>query len=295
MTTIDMIDDTIYYTTHVFTPDEAAGFLSERSFEHNRSIRRGKVNLLATKIKTGRYKDNGMPSVSVAKDGKMRNGHHTLAAVIKSECQVRLRIAWNIPDDTYETFDTGAVRSAADILASSGHTNTQALAALLRPIIRWERGFRTNGLFASDAATHDPILPSDYEDAISVYGDEIRSALNFSQAHKGFVSGSNTGRIKTNARALFNPTALGLVHFVIHDLPGGDEYLHAVVTGADLAMGSPALTVRNFFTAQNPKEIAAVATLLRGYRRDREGMEWSRVDVSKFVDNSKLWDVSAAA
>lgn len=289
--TFDNIDNTIHYNTVLFTPDLAAEFLDSMGFENNRPIRNGKVGLLATKIKTGRYKDNGTPSVSVAKDKKIRNGHHTLHAVVRSECAIRLRVAWNIPDDTYETFDTGSMRSAADILASSGHTNVHALAALLRPIVRWERGSRSSALFANDAAPNDAILPSDYEDAISVFGDEVKAAAAFAQANKGVVAGNSTGRIKTRTRALFNPTALGLAHYLLRPKPGGEDYLVAIVSGVDLAPRSPALAARNYFTAQNPVGLVAIATFLRGYRRLADGLDWTVVDPSKFVENSSLWEV----
>ena len=291
LTTIDTIDEDICYTINVFSSDIAKEFLENRGFENNRPIRNGKVGLLATKIKTGRYKDNGMPSISVAKDGKMRNGHHTLNAIIRANCSVRLRVAWNIPNDTYETFDTGSVRSAADILAGSGHTNVHALAALLRPVIRWERGGRTSGLFAQDASPNDAILPSDYEDTIEVYGDEIRAALLFAQANKGTVAGNTTGRIKTRTRAMFNPTALGLAYYILQPQPKGEQYISSITSGASLEPRSPALAVRNFFTAQNPKEVVALATILRGYRRLTEGLDWTRVDSSKFVENPSLWEI----
>lgn len=291
VTTIDNIDESIHYDTVVFDPDLAKTFLEERGFERNRPIRNGKVGLLATKIATGRYKDNGTPTVSIAKDGMIRNGHHTLNAIVKSDCTIRLRVAWNIPDDTYDTFDTGALRSAADILASSGHTNTNALAALLRPVIRWERGVRTSGLFANDAAPNSAIMPSDYEDALSIFGDEIQAALLFSQAHKGTVSGNSTGRIRTRARALFNPTCLGLAYYILQPKPKGLEYLNSMVSGVNLTLRSPALAARTFFTEQNPVGVVAIATILRGYRRTIEGLDWVRVDASKFVGNPKLWEV----
>lgn len=291
MTIIDNIDDSIYYDTVTFDPDTAKKFLEEMGFENNRLIRNGRVGLLAAKMKSGRYKDNGTPSVSVAKDGRLRNGHHTLTAVVRAECTIRLRVAWNIPDDSYDTFDTGAIRSAADILGGAGHTNTHALAALLRPVIRWERGNRGAGLFASDAAPYDPIMPSDYEDALEVVGDEVREAMLFAQANKGIISGNSSGRIKTRARAMFNPTALGVAHYVLNHEPGGEEYLNSITSGINLAPQSPELAVRNFFTTQNPQEIAAVATLLRGYRRSIEGLGWNRVDPSKFMDNPTLWEV----
>ena len=111
------------------------------------------------------------------------------------------------------------------------------------------------------------------------------------QANKGTVAGNTTGRIKTRTRAMFNPTALGLAYYILQPQPKGEQYISSITSGASLEPRSPALAVRNFFTAQNPKEVVALATILRGYRRLTEGLDWTRVDSSKFVENPSLWEI----
>ena len=95
------------------TPTLAKAML-ERNTD-NRPLRTGHVRSLADAIRRGEWKVTHQ-GIAFAKDGRLLDGQHRLAAVVEANLSVTMLVIWDMSEDSFVALDIGLRRSAADIL-----------------------------------------------------------------------------------------------------------------------------------------------------------------------------------
>lgn len=134
------------------TPKRAAELLSLNL--KNRNLRRSVVDRYAKDMAAGRWKFDGSP-IRISVEGVLIDGQHRLTAIIESGVTLPMMVIYDLPADVRDSIDTGAVRSAADVLHFNGFSDSHALAATARIIMLREVGSTTlNATTLTNSAIH---------------------------------------------------------------------------------------------------------------------------------------------
>lgn len=99
------------------TPSKAAHYL-KRNVDNYRRLSQSKVNLYAEEMKAGKWQNNG-EGIMFGEDGRLKNGQHRLAAIMKAGVPVKMAVITGIPDSV-TIYDVGSNRSSLQIAQASG-------------------------------------------------------------------------------------------------------------------------------------------------------------------------------
>lgn len=102
------------------TPAKAEELLNNRL--PNRKISQATVEMLASDMKNGRWRDNGIP-ITCNEEGKLGDGMHRCAAVVLSGCTIPFVIHY-VDNNSMSGFDFNRTRSTKDELVIEGNDNT---------------------------------------------------------------------------------------------------------------------------------------------------------------------------
>jgi len=222
----------------------------------NRNIRLAKVNKYARDMTEGRWTlDASM--ICFDSDGILLNGQHRLTAIVKSGVTVLFAIARNMPNESIRNMDSGAARTAADMLGMSGEKNASLLGSVLRQMILID----SKRLY-QDRNVQD-ISHGEVEDYLSA-NPEIRDSIA--------AAGTCSGAIDATG------TALAIAHALIARVNGrqiADRFLTQLARRLNEPEGSA---------------VHAVDTHLREARRARRRIE-NRNQVFLLL---KAWNYYAA-
>ncbi|WP_321792804.1 hypothetical protein [Caballeronia sp. J97] len=107
----------------------------------NRFVKPRLVRYYAQQMKSGRWRLNG-ECIKFATDGSMIDGQHRLNGVVQSGVTVEMEVRVGLDRDAALTVDTGAARTAADVMSMRGltHWEADALGAAIKLLVNHERG-----------------------------------------------------------------------------------------------------------------------------------------------------------
>ena len=105
----------------------------------NRPLNQRHINQLARAMLQGDWDLNG-ESLKFDTENHILDGQHRMWACIESGVTFKTMIVKNLPRTTFDTIDTGRMRSAADVLTMNGEQNTTLLAGILKHIGRYYTG-----------------------------------------------------------------------------------------------------------------------------------------------------------
>lgn len=107
----------------------------------NRFVKPRLVRHYAQQMKSGRWRLNG-ECIKFATDGHIVDGQHRLNGVVHAGVTVEMEVRVGLDRDAALTVDTGATRSAADIMSMRGltHWEAEALGGAIKLLINHERG-----------------------------------------------------------------------------------------------------------------------------------------------------------
>lgn len=156
------------------TPDLARTLL-ERN-ESNRTPTQGRISSYAKQMLAGEWTLNG-ETIKIDNEGRLIDGQNRLSAVVKAGVAVTMEISVGMPTTSFTTIDTGKCRTAGDIVSIYGKQNASVIAAALKMIIEYERGFsigRSNGRYSDSSvgnARAFDITNKDIEMALTKYAN----------------------------------------------------------------------------------------------------------------------------
>lgn len=180
------------------TPDMAARWL--RSNGINRNLRMAKVNQYARDMAEGRWTLSN-DDVCFDTDGVLLNGQHRLTAVVRSGQTVLLGIKRNVPRSAMPNIDTGASRTASDVLRLEGESNGALLGAVVKQAILVDSG-RIYQDTKAQGVSHGEIL--EWLETHPAIRDSVRTTL----------------RVMGHLDA--PPSALAVTHYLIRRVNGDD-------------------------------------------------------------------------
>jgi hypothetical protein len=118
-------------------PQMAARWLARD--DPNRALRTSQVAKYASDMIAGRWQLTGA-AIQFAADGRLLDGQHRLAAIVKSGITVAMFVVRGLPTGAQAYMDTGAKRTVADQLHIAGYKNSTVLAAGARLALAWRTG-----------------------------------------------------------------------------------------------------------------------------------------------------------
>jgi hypothetical protein len=123
-------------------PPDASAWL-ERN-ENNRALGGATVDRYASYMARGRWRLNGEP-VILSSSGRLLDGQHRLAAVVKSGLHVPMVVLSGLEDDAFKTLNQGKTRSGADTLFTLGQDKARVLSSALT----WLHRYETNSMLGA--------------------------------------------------------------------------------------------------------------------------------------------------
>lgn len=151
-----MNNNGISITKRTITPEIAQQLLSNNA--GNRKLSERNVQFIYGQMVAGEWKLTG-DTIKIGKDGKLKDGQHRLAGVVKYGKPIEMFVAEGVADDVFQVLDTGKSRSAADVLSMSGIRNSNNVAGSVRAIILFKQGvYSHNKAGKTSRATNAAIL-----------------------------------------------------------------------------------------------------------------------------------------
>lgn len=211
----------IQATRMTITPDMAKDWLDSNT--NNRKLKPRTVAKYASAIGRGEWQYTG-EAIKFAIDGHLLDGQHRLAAVVKSKSPIDALVIFGLPCSVFSVLDTGSKRTASDALRVQGEKNC----SILGSAIRWSWLCHHNQLRWGSRITND-------------------QALSWLQARPGLRESVSLVE-EVSIRRLVSPSIMAALHDVAAgiDKELADSFFRSIGTGANLAEGSPAYTLRRW-------------------------------------------------
>jgi len=219
------------------TPEDAAKLLAISQGHSQRRLKQANIDRLTHAIKSGQWRETHQ-AIALNRDGIVIDGQHRLTSIVAVGQTVRVTIARDVDDETFDVIDTGIVRSPYDVLTLAGFTNAAKLAAALRTMLVYDAVVGSTDTFG----THRPKFTSAdiLVAARSDRGHELNRMLNVATAIAW-----NLGRPGFS-------TWLAVAILVMKESPVDDglclEFVERLRDGANLKPGSTILALRKYMT-----------------------------------------------
>lgn len=251
------------------TPGKAARWLVRNV--NNRRLNEKMVDRLARDIQESRWVFNG-ESIKFDKTGKLVDGQHRLAAVVKAQRAAPMLVVTNLDELAQQTVDIGATRTVGQIAAMAGVNNSNAKAALSVALIRYTKH--------PDRVWTSSVMPSKTEQ------------LNYILLHNLNMTDAVADGDSVNRVLRVNKTAYSAAAFLIHqagvDRAAWLEFHNRVAFGANLTFGDPRFTLRNqLLRGERPNTTwqtqQQLALIIKAWNAHRNGQQ---VKALRFTDRN---------
>lgn len=212
--------DTVYVT-----PSMAKKWIEENNTK-NRPINRAQVDRLVNFMKDGAWHFDGAP-IRFDKFGNLLDGQHRLTACIEADYPFTAVVVRGLEPESFFFMDQNKPRTASDNLSILGKTSTTLLAAAGNWVLRYKtkKGQLNRRVEKMDVVDFCAQTPKLETCAAWVCGKKV------------FMSKS----------------LLAAMYFIFREIDDDQalDFMNQIVTGANLAEGSPALTFRNRVIAES--------------------------------------------
>lgn len=110
---ITTLEQTMKTTTETVTPQQAAKWLDADVNRENRNLRPSHVAYLTQQILAGAWQTTHQ-GVAFGHDGRLLDGQHRLAAIVRSKVSVELQVSRDVDESTFSVVDCGLKRTHYD-------------------------------------------------------------------------------------------------------------------------------------------------------------------------------------
>ena len=242
-------------SVELITPAIARAMLSKNA--RNRPITKTLVRRYADDMRADRWNTNGQ-GIIFTPEGDLLDGQHRLEALIEADVSLEMFVVRGVPQERFETMDSGRARTVGDVLGAQNYPNSNALAAIAR--LSWN-----------------------YVAGASIgYGPGKAALIAF--VHRYPYLQDITSKL-ASARPPLPNSPLGAVLFLANAghqrLEGqADDFIEGVKTGENLTKCDPRLTLREWFFDSRRRErngviatetsFAAIARAWNAFAQNRE-------------------------
>lgn len=118
------------------TPELASKYLKANN--NNRKISQSHLDYLIYQMNNNLWRFNGDP-IRFNTSGKLLDGQHRLAALVKSNKTFDFLIIKDLDDDVFDVIDTGKNRRACEVLYIAGHNYAVLKSSIAKGVIDYRR------------------------------------------------------------------------------------------------------------------------------------------------------------
>ncbi len=209
----------------LITPEVAQKLLKKNT--NNRPLNERHVLELCKQMQRGQWTQNG-ETIKFSKTGRLLDGQHRLASIIKSGKSFTIPVVNGLDDKSFNTIDTGRLRTASDIISVNGYSNSSRVAATIKFLIAFEKG-----KFSSSNPKREGITNID--------------TIEYMNNNKGlieFVDNASSIYIKTRH---LSPSLLAGLHYIFSkvNVEQADHFFEKYHTGVGLEKEDPILVLRD--------------------------------------------------
>lgn len=104
----------------------------------NRTIRRGNVAFFEGQLERGEMQLTHQ-GIAISETGRLLDGQHRLTAIVNTGISAPFLVASGLPDEVFKVLDSGASRSASDVLAIEKVPYAHIVASAVRLILLYEQ------------------------------------------------------------------------------------------------------------------------------------------------------------
>lgn len=240
------------------SPDLARDLLAKNP--HNRNLRVRRVEQLAGAMTRGEWVFNG-DAIRIADSGMLLDGQHRLAAIVRSGIPQTMLVVSGLPAITQETMDSGAKRSAGDILKLRGEKDVNRLAAITRIVLSYEQRqtFRNPQVMPT---TQEVVATLDRHPGIRGAVVQIRPLLS-------------------NVRCASGPMGAAYYFFSLVDPTDAELFITRLAMGTDLGELSPIHALRRQLTM--PRGTRTMPMAIQGALTIKAWNYWRAGDTVKHL------------
>lgn len=243
----------VTYEVIDITPEIAAEMLTHNI--DNRRPRRAVVDRYGRDMSSGKWRE-GVSTISFAADGTLLDGQHRLMAIVQSGCTIPMLVVRGLENEAQDAMDDLAKRTLGDTFNFHGIQNSNQSAAIVRRIILWEQGERTNtGRYQPTKAESLELWRRDHTVAIALEA---------------------AARLRT--RRIVTPSIVGLTYWLFWNIDSDDcqNFWDSLHTGIGLEEDSPIYIVREQIARYNARgervpETAYLAWVIKAWNHYRSG------------------------
>ena len=138
------------------TPKMAAKLLQNN--DKNRSIKAAVVEKYVKEMNNGHWREDTAETIKIAKDGRLLDGQHRLAAIVKAGKSFHFHIASEMESDVFDVLDTGSKRRASDVFHISGIKYDKTLPSIISAWYAITEGRSTTTTKVSNRPSNSELL-----------------------------------------------------------------------------------------------------------------------------------------
>jgi hypothetical protein len=196
----------------------------------NRKPSNPKIRRFARMMKEGRWSLNG-EMIKFGASGRLLDGQSRLQAIVQADVPVVIEVRGGLPEQAQESMDTGEARKHSHQLEMLGEKNPNEVAAALRLVYFWEKGY-IGSCGSSGDGTRD-ITNTTIRETLERHSD-VRSSV---------------GRC-LNLKALMPVSAAAFFHYIFSrvDTAKANTFIERLTTGANLSATSAIYQLRERLT-----------------------------------------------
>lgn len=128
----------ITMTLTAITPDMASEWLA--TSPGNRNVTNETYKSYADIMKRGLWQSRNPHGIAFDEDGRLRDGHHRLHAIIHANMTVTMYVLRNVPNSVIPVIDRGRMRSISDIIRMKyGDKDSKKNVAVINALLEMER------------------------------------------------------------------------------------------------------------------------------------------------------------
>lgn len=127
----------VQFTLITVTPTEAKAMLNTLD-GRQRWLKDSHVDFLFRQMANGEWRPDTAEPVKISTEGKLLDGQHRMAAIVKYGMPVKLWVATNVPADVYNVLDNGVSRTPSDQLKAMHSKYPRDTAAVIRQLVALE-------------------------------------------------------------------------------------------------------------------------------------------------------------
>jgi hypothetical protein len=255
------------------TPSMARQWL-DRNAENNRRPKKSRIPAMARDMATGKWNSDTGELIKFDVNGTLIDGQNRLHAVIMAGVPIRFDIMEGLPTSVMPVLDTGAPRSAGDVMTVAGATDRMRSAAIVRWSLMWDAKIYT-GMGSALRPTHSEIIER-YRSDSGAYNAAATRATDCQ--NRGLGVGAPAG------------VAFYLFYWI--DRESAHAFFDQYVSGANLPEKSPVLALRNKMMRRRqdrltrPEQLGYFIRAWNGWRLSKPMTHLLLVNESKLTDDN---------